>query len=195
MKVYISGKITGLELPVAQFNFSEVEKQLIELGHEPINPLSDIEHSRSWEQHMVRDIELLLGCDAIMLMDNWMFSTGSRIEKYIAEERKMKIMFASEQVLEGSVQWVKNAVKTVTGIDFEKFTIKSRKRELFFARTLFIKMVDDFDVFSSAEIGELTHRSKSDVNYALRTYENEYKLNKKFRDMADKINQILNPKP
>lgn len=107
----------------------------------------------------------------------------------------MKIMFASEQVLEGSVQWVKNAVKTVTGIDFEKFTIKSRKRELFFARTLFIKMVDDFDVFSSAEIGELTHRSKSDVNYALRTYENEYKLNKKFRDMADKINQILNPKP
>lgn len=84
-KIYISGQITGLSQEVYENLFSEAEEMLEGLGFCPVNPLKNgLPETSSWEQHMGRDIELLLGCNAIYLLDNWTTSRGARIELAVA---------------------------------------------------------------------------------------------------------------
>lgn len=84
-KIYISGKITGLSPDTCERLFSEAENRLKGFGFEPVNPLKNgLPDNSSWEQHMGRDIELLLGCNAIYLLDNWTTSRGARIELAVA---------------------------------------------------------------------------------------------------------------
>ena len=45
-----------------------------------------------YENYMRGDIELLINCDAIYLLENWGTSKGARLEKKIAEVLKMQIM-------------------------------------------------------------------------------------------------------
>lgn len=96
MKIYIAGKITGLPLEVAKYNFALTENYLLELGHEPINPLtktSEIE-GKSWAEYMAEDFLLLYDCDAIYLMSNWQESKGARIEQFIAQTLGQIILYA-----------------------------------------------------------------------------------------------------
>lgn len=46
----------------------------------------------AYENYMRGDIELLINCDAIYLLENWGTSKGARLEKKIAEVLKMQIM-------------------------------------------------------------------------------------------------------
>lgn len=93
MKIYISGKITGLDLEQAKKNFEDVEKLIILLGHEPINPMKVLEYDPklTWEDYMLADIRALFGCDAIFMQENWKDSRGARIERSIAFELGIKI--------------------------------------------------------------------------------------------------------
>ena len=71
MKIYISGKITGLPLQEVKERFASAQALLEEIGFETVNPLEKgLPESATWKQHMVKDIELLLQCDAIYLMEN-----------------------------------------------------------------------------------------------------------------------------
>lgn len=88
MKIYISGKITGLSLVVAEMNFEKVEKIILDLGHEPINPMKIIPYDPklTWEDYMIGDIKALFECQAIFMQENWAESKGARIERSIAFE-------------------------------------------------------------------------------------------------------------
>ncbi len=56
----------------------------------PVNPLKNgLPNIATWDQHMVRDIELLLTCDSICLLPDWQQSKGARIEAFIAMEKEM----------------------------------------------------------------------------------------------------------
>lgn len=92
MKIYISGKISGLPEAEVAFKFKQAERGLTQAGCESVNPfeiglpyeaqwlsegLSDRER---WERHMDRDLDLLRDCDAIFLLDNWTSSRGAIIE-------------------------------------------------------------------------------------------------------------------
>ena len=84
-KIYISGKITGLSPDTCERLFSEAENRLKGFGFEPVNPLKNgLPETSTWEQHMGRDIELLLGCSAIYLLDNWINSKGAKVELAVA---------------------------------------------------------------------------------------------------------------
>lgn len=88
MKIYISGKITGLEYQEADKLFNEAKLKLQEIGCEVINPLhipTGVEKPE-WDDYMVADIRELFKCDAIFMLKNWKSSRGARIEHYIAEE-------------------------------------------------------------------------------------------------------------
>ena len=78
MKIYVSGKITGLPIEEAKQRFANSQALLESIGFEVVNPLEFglCDEKASWESHMVKDIELLFGCDAIYMMDNWTGSTG-----------------------------------------------------------------------------------------------------------------------
>ena len=101
MKIYISGRITGLNQHVAFGLFDQAEKFLAAAGHTPINPMRlEHKHTGTWEEFMIEDIKALLTCEGIFMLPNWGQSAGARIEYTIAREREMKVMF---QEFPGSV--------------------------------------------------------------------------------------------
>ena len=90
MKVYISGKISGLHYSEAAFNFSINENILNAMGHHSVNPMSkryffNRMGKLPWVIFMFFDIILLLGCRGIYLQPNWEESRGARIEYKIAK--------------------------------------------------------------------------------------------------------------
>lgn len=100
MRVYISGAITGVKN--ANKLFTRAEEKLELEGYEVINPFEFGEYLKKeyakenkvpkYENYMRGDIELLINCDAIYLLENWGTSKGARLEKKIAEVLGMQIM-------------------------------------------------------------------------------------------------------
>ena len=75
MKIYISGKITDTDIEQTRENGLPIDSP--------------------WEQHMLRDIELLMGCGGIFLLPDWKESRGARIEHAIAKELGLLILSMS----------------------------------------------------------------------------------------------------
>lgn len=100
MRVYISGGITGVKH--ADKLFARAEEKLELLGYEVVNPFKFGKHLEKeyakegkvpkYENYMRGDIELLINCDAIYLLENWGTSKGAKLEKKIAEALCMEIM-------------------------------------------------------------------------------------------------------
>lgn len=96
LKVYISGKISGLDIEQAKAKFQEAEDYLKDTDFvEVINPmkLSEFDPNKTWKQYMIEDIDMLFDCDTIYMLDNWETSRGARIERAIAHEMQMKIIY------------------------------------------------------------------------------------------------------
>ena len=88
MKVYISGKITGLSEEEYTANFNKVEEYLQSLGHDTLNPVKQTNAIQSvtpwkleYEEMMGHCLIALGSCDAIYLMKNWVDSPGAKYEK------------------------------------------------------------------------------------------------------------------
>lgn len=94
MKVYISGVIAPLiergEDYVTPFKIRENE--IRKLGYTPVNPLDYQKRivekygNPTHEDFMNELLKVLLECDAITMLDNWIESVGAECEKYVAEE-------------------------------------------------------------------------------------------------------------
>jgi hypothetical protein len=94
MKVYISGKITGLPIEEAKANFKAAEERLIAEGYECINPMelkeheailnSLLSHHERWIEHMKVDVKYMMECDTIAMLQNWVGSKGANIEYDLA---------------------------------------------------------------------------------------------------------------
>lgn len=97
-KVYISGKITGLEQQEAFDNFEKAELEIRELGGTPINPMK-IEHKENsnWYDYMEKDLSELLKCDGIYMLHNWGSSKGARIERAVAIELGLPIVYQEKK--------------------------------------------------------------------------------------------------
>jgi|688.fasta_scaffold69399_7 hypothetical protein len=96
-KVYLSGKISGLDHLQALALFQEAEEKLIEKFQlEVVNPMKiNHEHDLSWESYMKEDIKFLLDCDFIFMLDNWQESRGAIIELNLAMNLKIKVLNSS----------------------------------------------------------------------------------------------------
>lgn len=96
MRIYIAGPITGLVYEDALRAFAMAEASLRRDGHEPVNPMA-IEPTPDlpWAEYMRQDIPQLLSCEAIYLLEGWENSKGARLEKHIAEQLGMTILFAA----------------------------------------------------------------------------------------------------
>ena len=85
MKIYISGKITGLPFEEVEVNFTNAQNRLEEAGFKVVNPLNNgLSQNDKWEHHMKADIKLLMECNTIYLLSNWKESKGARIERNLA---------------------------------------------------------------------------------------------------------------
>jgi hypothetical protein len=100
-KVYISGKITGLELSDAESKFELAEKdakyhfsKITESKIKSINPMKlNHKENATWEDFMIVDIAELFKCNAIYMLDNWRESKGARIEHSIAKEMGIPVFY------------------------------------------------------------------------------------------------------
>jgi hypothetical protein len=98
MKIYLSGKISGLPFDNVFEKFEAHALLLEKKGYNPINPLnvSPFKPEKEWSDYMIDDIAELFKCEAIYMLDDWGQSIGARIEYGIARELGLKIMFAGE---------------------------------------------------------------------------------------------------
>jgi hypothetical protein len=95
MRIYISGQISGLEYADAFERFEQAEKKFKDDNwDEIVNPMKlNHEHDKSWENYMLIDIKALFECDAIYMLNNWGNSKGARIERSIAIEMDIIIIY------------------------------------------------------------------------------------------------------
>ena len=93
MKIYISGKISGIEKEAERL-FSDAEAKLISEGNNPVNPMTlNHQHDKSWHSYMKEDVKALCDCDAIYMLSNWTDSKGAIIEHTIAMYLGLKVIY------------------------------------------------------------------------------------------------------
>lgn len=92
-KVYISGKITGIENEAPKL-FKAAAIELHKKGFMPINPMElNHQHDKSWHSYMREDVKALCECDCIYMLSNWMDSKGAIIEHTIAMYLGLSVMY------------------------------------------------------------------------------------------------------
>jgi hypothetical protein len=95
MKVYISGKVSGLSTFDSGRNFHDAKNEITKRGDCAVNPLC-IEPFLSqpiWICYMITDIIELLKCNKIYMLENWKESRGARVEHFIARLFNIKIEY------------------------------------------------------------------------------------------------------
>lgn len=192
MKIYISGKITGLPQQEAREKFANAQALLEEQGYETVNPMEKgMSDDAPWEQHMIKDIELLFTCDAIFMMDNWRDSKGAQIEYATAYYLGKDIRFQSRMNQESNeVFRIQNAIHEVTGMKFAEYITKSRKRDGFYARMLFVYHCRKAKM-KLTQIAKFVHRDHTSMLHLLNKYEDDFRFNPQFRELATRVNDIL----
>lgn len=94
-KIYISGKITGIESQ-APILFERAEKELRRMGYETVNPMTlNHNHDKIWHSYMKEDVRALCDCDEIFMLQNWTDSKGAIIEHTIALYLGLKVIYES----------------------------------------------------------------------------------------------------
>lgn len=86
MKVYIAGKISGLDIADVELAFAEAAKKLRSWGFEPISPIEYGGENKTWAEYMLTLLPILHTCQGIYLLDNWRDSDGAKVERLFAEK-------------------------------------------------------------------------------------------------------------
>ena len=103
--VYISGPITGTDMDDTKEKFVKVHNKLWALGAtkvcnpiyfgKPPNNLS-LDTNQKWEFYMKNSLRSLVDCTTIMMMEGYHISKGARLEKFVAEQLGIKVLFEKD---------------------------------------------------------------------------------------------------
>ena len=101
MKVYISGKISGLDPVEAKKSFIKAELRLKHQGHTVMSPkgimdFAGFEH----EDYMHVCYAMIDVCDAVYMLRNWKDSKGARMELDYAKQWRKTILWEDEETKE-----------------------------------------------------------------------------------------------
>lgn len=97
MKVYVAGKITGLDREATLEKFERAREVLTALGHDVLIPtvlpvLDGLLH----EDYLHICFAMIDVCDAVCMLPDWEQSTGAREERSYAQEWRKNIWYYSE---------------------------------------------------------------------------------------------------
>lgn len=88
-KIYIAGKITGLD--DFKKNFKKAEEMLVKKGYAVMNPAvlnTGFEH----EEYMHVCYAMIDTCDTVYFLTNWKDSKGAKMEMQYAKTKELKII-------------------------------------------------------------------------------------------------------
>lgn len=187
MKIYISGKISGLPLEEARTKFDKAETYLKGQGYEVVNPIKNgIPYNASWEVHIAIDILLLIGCQAIYLLPDWVYSKGATLEKKIAEFTGKEIIYQEAPTF---IE-IKEAIAEAMGISFVDIVGPSRERKQVYARMIFAQYCREQGATVQRIADEMKH-NHSTIVYYIRKYKDDYKFNPEFRERVKQVENAL----
>ena len=98
IRVYLSGSITGLTEEEYTRRFATAERHFEAAGYEVVNPVTIGQELRrgnpevTYDDYMKHDLEAMLDCTHIALLDGWEKSPGANREKQEAERLGLEIM-------------------------------------------------------------------------------------------------------
>lgn len=102
LKVYISGKISGLSRSEYLKNFKDAEDKLKSVGYSVINPAKELDEladkpklteKEKWSILMKESLKLMLQCEYFCMLDGWEDSEGAKIERDLAIKIGMSRVF------------------------------------------------------------------------------------------------------
>ena len=90
MKIYIAGKITGLDNYKELFN--KAENELLAKGYKVMNP-SILPEGFTWSEYMGICFKMIDICDEVYMLNNWEDSKGAKAENLYATGLGKKISY------------------------------------------------------------------------------------------------------
>ena len=186
-KVYISGKITELPFDEVTTKFKKAEEELAAQGYEVVNPANNgIPINAPWELHVAMDLVLLIGCHAIYMLPDWVYSKRATLEKNIAELTGKTILYKEAPAFAD----IKQAITNVTGVSFVDIVGPIRERRHVYARMIFAHYCRATGA-TVVRIADEMKRDHSTVIYYLRKYDGDYQYNRQFRGIADNVKGLI----
>lgn len=94
MKIYVAGKITGLDRSESEKKFLKAKVKLVKAGHSVFIPTvlpvyEDVTH----ENYLHICYSMIDVCDAVYILDNWQNSIGARKELQYASDWGKEIIY------------------------------------------------------------------------------------------------------
>lgn len=81
MKIYISLPITGCDIERCKERAERAKMNIYKKGHTPVSPFDVCpKQKKPYAMYMGKDIQALLGSDAIFLLTGWSESRGCQLE-------------------------------------------------------------------------------------------------------------------
>ena len=95
MKIYIAGKISGLNRSNVIQKFEAAQKSLSKKGHQVFIPcVLPAYEEVSHEDYLHICYAIIDVCDAVYMLSDWQQSEGARLEYEYAIEKKKQIFFS-----------------------------------------------------------------------------------------------------
>ena len=188
MRIYISGKITGEPPDTVNSRFGEAQAMLEALGHEVTNPLHNgLPSTASYVEHMYVDLFLLLGCDAIYMLQGYERSNGAMVELQVARAVGIAILYEKQNSHTGIVE----AINKATGIKPSELLGQCRKVNFVYARMLCAKLMTEQGE-SISTICTFLSKQHASISHYLQQYNIEIAHNRRFREMDKNVRNLIN---
>jgi hypothetical protein len=101
MKIYIAGKITGLDIRVAEMQFTAAANALRKAGHTPLCPteMFPVNPIWDWAEYMLADLRIIWHhADGLLMLGNWKESRGANLEHHAAVATDKPIYYGIEEI-------------------------------------------------------------------------------------------------
>lgn len=187
MKIYISGRISGLPFDEVIAKFAEAEKRLSEMGHIPLSPLKNgMPDVANYATHMIIDIMLLLEADAIYMLNDWVDSQGAITELTVARATGKQIFYENDQ----KHDVIMLAICEITGVKRADIIGTIRKLKYVHARMLVAQLMSESGV-TIEDIKITLNKQYSTILHYLEVYKTEVKTNKRFKELDKAVRKRI----
>ena len=109
----------------------------------------------------------------------------------IAKEMGILVLYESD-MNDSCIVDLKNAIKEVTGLSFDEFTTESRLRPCYYARSIYVNYCVRNMSIDPNDLVHIVNRDRCTILRYIKTFNDELKYNKFFREIYLRVNEIIN---